>query len=95
MRAPTGDGLQTTRTTLSWRRTVASAGAGAALVAHHAVVRERGWAAALLLLGAAIVPLGLGIAARSRHRRKDNTPQLVRMAAGSVALLALLALAAT
>lgn len=38
MRAPTGDGLQATRTALSWRRTIASACAASALVIHHALV---------------------------------------------------------
>lgn len=94
MRPLAVDGLQASRTTLSWRRTVASAGAAAALVAHRALMCERGWATALLLLAAAIGPLGLGIAANARRHHRLASPRLIGLAAATVALLALLALAA-
>lgn len=94
MRTPTGDGLQAARTALSWRRTVASAGAAGALLAHHAVVREHGWTATLLLMGVVAGPLGLSMTAWTRHRTPRVTAGLVRLTAGIVALLALLALAA-
>ncbi|GAA1958584.1 hypothetical protein GCM10009798_17770 [Nocardioides panacihumi] len=94
MKAPTGDGLQASRTELSWRRTVASVGATAALVAHHAMVRERAWSSVLLLLGAAVAASGVVIGAHVRRRQEHTSSRLVRLTSAAVGLLAVLALVA-
>lgn len=95
MRTPPGDGLQATRTALSWRRTVASATACSALLVHHAVVDVHGWGTAMLLIAAAIGPLGLAAAAHARSRREHATPAMVVLTAAVVVLFVALPLAST
>ncbi|WP_418060645.1 DUF202 domain-containing protein [Pimelobacter simplex] len=89
------DGLQATRTTLSWRRTVASAAACGGLLVHQALTTASGRDAAALLLAGGLGPLALGVASAHRARRQQASPRLVGGTAVAVALVSLLALLAT
>lgn len=95
MKPPVGDGLQATRTALSWRRTVASAGALTAIVAHHALTADRDSNAALLVAGTGVGLVALVFAAHQRGRRDHASPRLIRLTSTAVVLAAALALVAT
>lgn len=102
MRTPAGDGLQASRTTLSWRRTVASAGAVAGLVLHHLLAGPAGLTVFTTLVvttaGLAALALAASGTARSRSlhcRSSQVSPLLVLLTAGSVAVTAAAALTET
>lgn len=102
MRAPTGDGLQSSRTTLSWRRTVASAGAVAGIVVHHVLAGGAGLTVLTALVvttaGLAALVLTASVTARTRslHLRPSQASRmLVLLTAGSVAVTAAAALTET
>lgn len=88
------DGLQASRTMLSWRRTVASAGAAAGIALHHTLTgvgsqRTTTFLVAAVVASTLTLTVAAGLRTRRLHARCDPaSPVLVHLTASAVLLAA-------